>query len=61
MVGFLLEQGARTDLYGGVYDNQLSVASSHGDIAMVQILLNAGSDVNRKGGEMGTALNAACS
>ncbi len=59
-MGFLLEHGARNDLYGGVHDNPLSVASDNGDIAMVQMLLNAGSDVNRRGGRKGTALNAAC-
>ena len=48
MVGFLLDQGAKTDIYGGFYDSPLQVASKYGDIAMVQILLNAGVDVNRK-------------
>ena len=60
MVDLLLEHGARTDLYGGFYDNPLLIAAYFGDIAIAQSLLKAGSDVNRKGGEMGTALNAAC-
>ena len=60
MVELLLEHGARTDIYGGLYDNSLQVASKNGDIAMVQALLNAGADVNRKGGRFGTALVSAC-
>ena len=60
MVGFLLDQGAKTDFYGGFYDNSLQVASKYEDTAMVQTLLNAGVDVNRKGGHHGTALVAAC-
>ena len=60
MVGLLLEHGARTDLYGGINDNSLQGASLYSDVATVQMLLDAGSDVNRKGGELGTALNAAC-
>ena len=60
MVGVLLEHGAKTDIYGGNYDNSLQVASNYGDLGMVQILLDAGIDVNRKGGEHGTALVAAC-
>ena len=60
MVELLLEHRARTDIYGGVYDNSLQIASKNGDIAMVQALLNAGADVNRKGGRFGTALVSAC-
>ena len=60
MVGVLLEHGAKTDIYGGNYDNSLQVASNYGDLGIVQILLDAGIDVNRKGGEHGTALVAAC-
>ena len=60
MVEILLEHGARTDIFGGVYDNPLQVASKNGDIAIVQALLNAGVDVNRKGGRFKTALVSAC-
>ena len=60
MVDLLIEHGAKTDVYGGHYDNPLQVASKYGDIAIVRSLLRAGCDVNRKGGEFGTALIAAC-
>ena len=60
IVKLLLEHGARTDFYGGVYDNSLQVASKNGDMTIVQALLNAGVDVNRKGGRFGTALVSAC-
>ena len=48
------------DVYGGHYDNPLQVASNNEDIAIIRILLKAGSDINRKGGIYGTALTAAC-
>ena len=60
MVDLLLEHGANLDRYGGSYDNPLQVASKDGNLAIVQRLILAGIDVNRKGGELGTALLAAC-
>lgn len=60
MVELLLKHGARTDVYGGRYDNPLQIASKTGDIAIVQALLNASVDINRKGGRFGTALVSAC-
>ena len=60
MIRFLLEHGARLDLYGGRYDNPLQVASGNGNLVIVQTLILAGTDINRKGGQFGTALYAAC-
>ena len=61
MVDLLVEHGARSNMYLGVYfDNPLQVASTNEDIAIARTLLEAGSAVNRKGGVFGTALTAAC-
>lgn len=60
MVKILLEHKARPDSYGGIYDNPLQVASRYGNLAIVQTLILAGTDINSKGGKYGTALYAAC-
>lgn len=56
----LLRYGAKSHLYGSICHNPLQKPSICSDFAIVQVLLRAGSDVDRKGGKFGTALNAAC-
>lgn len=60
MVRMLLKNNAATDLYTDTIESPLQVASRTGNIEIAQILLDAGSDVNRKGDTRATALYIAC-
>ena len=56
----LLKNNAATDLCTDTIEGPLQVASRKGNIDIAQILLDAGSDVNRKGDTRATALYIAC-
>ncbi len=60
MVRMLLKNNAATDLYTDTLESPLQVASRKGNIEIAQILLDAGSDVNRKGDRWATPLYLAC-
>ena len=59
-MALLLEYGAHTNVFVDANDTPLLVASAKGNIDIVQILLDAGSDVNGKGDTTGIALYLAC-
>lgn len=60
MVKLLLKNGAATDLCPDNEDTPLLVAAKIGNIEIAQILLDAGSDVNRQGSTRATPLYVAC-
>ena len=60
VVTVLLRYGARTNVFVDANDTPLLVTSAKGNIDIVQILLDAGSDINGKGDRTGTALYLAC-
>ena len=62
VVKVLLQHGAaaEADLYPAERYSPLQLASAKGNIEVAQILLDAGSDVNRKAGTSATALYMAC-
>ena len=46
-VRVLLDNGARHDVYGGYYRSLLDVVCNLGQLRIVELLINAGADVNR--------------
>ncbi|KAL4876756.1 ankyrin repeat-containing domain protein [Aspergillus karnatakaensis] len=61
MVTKLIELGAdlHTEADGARYLSALQIASERNEVEILQVLLDAGSDVNRVGGQEGTSLQAA--
>ncbi|EGU74404.1 hypothetical protein FOXB_15094, partial [Fusarium oxysporum f. sp. conglutinans Fo5176] len=55
----LTTEGADVNAQGGFYGNALQAASLHGNLEIVQLLLDKGADVNAQGGQYGNALQAA--
>lgn len=56
----LLRSGAKPDLHTDGEDTPLAAAIKAGNFEIVKILLDAGSDVNMRGGSLGSPLVAAC-